>query len=83
MTNGNDIHFYDVGYQNKRQVQGFFSKLDLETMLHIRQNKVPLSEIEINQSITDRTYQMEAIQRVAEVFEGGKRRALLTMATGT
>jgi len=83
MTNGYEIYFYDVGYQPKREVQGFFSMLDLETLLHIRQNKTPLDQIEINQAITDRTYQIEAIRRVCEVFEGGKRRALLTMATGT
>jgi type I restriction enzyme R subunit len=83
MTNGQEIYFYDVGYQNKREVQGFFSRLDLETQLHIRKNKIPLNEVEINREITDRTYQMEAIRRVAEAFDRGKRRALLTMATGT
>lgn len=83
MTNGYDIYFYDVGSQNKREVQGFFSRNDLEIMLYSRQNQIPLSQIEINQNITDRTYQMEAIQRVAEAFEFGKRRVLLAMATGT
>jgi type I restriction enzyme, R subunit len=83
MSNGHEIQFYDVGYQNKRQVQGFFSLLDLETLLHIRQNKIPLPDIEINQQITDRGYQIEAIRRVGKAFEDGKRRALLTMATGT
>ncbi|MBC8504713.1 MAG: DEAD/DEAH box helicase family protein [Anaerolineales bacterium] len=83
MSNGNDIYFYDVGYHNKRQVHGFFSRQDLENLLHIRKNRIPLTEVDINREITDRTYQMEAIRRVAEVFEAGKRRALLTMATGT
>ena len=31
----------------------------------------------------DRAYQHEAIRRVCEAFERGKRRALLVMATGT
>jgi type I restriction enzyme R subunit len=83
MANGYDIYFYDVGYQNKREIQGFFSRLDLETLLYIRQNKLPLSEVEINRTITDRLYQMEAISRVATEFDSGKRRVLLTMATGT
>jgi type I restriction enzyme R subunit len=83
MTNGHEIYFYDVGYQNKREVQGFFSRRDLGNLLYIRQNRIPLTQIEINRAITDRTYQMEAISRVAEAFEAGKRRALLTMATGT
>jgi type I restriction enzyme R subunit len=64
MTNGQEIYFYDVGYQNKREVQGFFSKLDLETQLHIRQNKIPLSEVEINREIADHTHQMETMLRV-------------------
>ncbi len=34
-------------------------------------------------AIVDRPYQHEAIRRVAEAFEAGKRRALLVMATGT
>ena len=38
--------------------------------------------MEINLEITDRAYQIEAIRRVGE-FEKGKRRVLLTMATGT
>ena len=69
MTNGHEIYFYDVGVQNKREVQGFFSRLDLETLLHIRQNKISLTQVEINRAITNRTYQMEAIRRVAEAFE--------------
>ena len=83
MTNGHETYFYDVGYQNKREVQGFFSIRELETLLYIRQNQIPLTQVEINRDITDRTYQMEAIRRVAEDFESGKRRVLLTMATGT
>ena len=83
MSNGHEIYFYDVDYQNKRQVHGFFSRQDLENLLHIRKNKIPLTEVEINRDITDRTYQMEAIRRVAKVFDDGKCRALLTMATGT
>ncbi len=83
MTNGHEIFFWDVGHQNKREVQGFFSRQDLETLLHIRRNKIHLNQVEINRQITDRAYQVEAIRRVGEAFEAGKRRVLLTMATGT
>ena len=37
----------------------------------------------INTSIVERSYQHEAIRRVAEAFAANKRRALLVMATGT
>jgi len=84
MTNGNDIYFLDAGNANKRLVPGFFSLDDLENLLYIRQHKLPLSQISLNPTITDRLYQQEAIRRVCESFElKNKRKALLTMATGT
>jgi type I restriction enzyme, R subunit len=83
MTNGHDIHFWDVGQANPRLVQGFFSPLDLENLLYLRQNKTPLTQAPINTAITNRAYQLHAIRRVAEIFEQGKRKALLVMATGT
>jgi type I restriction enzyme, R subunit len=84
MTNGRDIYFLDSGQANKRLVSGFFSLTDLENLLFIRQNRLPLSQIAINPLITDRLYQHEAIRRVCEAFEQkNKRKALLVMATGT
>ncbi len=83
LTNGHDIHFWDVGQANPRLVQGFFSPLDLENLLYLRQNKAPLTQATINTAITNRAYQLHAIRRVAEVFEQGKRKALIVMATGT
>jgi len=83
MTNGYDIYFWDVARANKRLVSGFFSPTDLENLLYLRQNRTPLTTASINTDITDRAYQQEAIRRVCEAFEGGKRKALLVMATGT
>ncbi len=84
MTNGNDIYFWDVGEAVKRSVAGFFSPDDLENQFFIRQNRASLSTTPINAAITDRAYQQEAVRRVCEAFEQGKkRRGLLVMATGT
>jgi type I restriction enzyme, R subunit len=83
MANGKEIYFWDVGNAPKRQVHGFFSPKDLETLKYIRENKRPLTEASVNLAITDRAYQLEAIQRVAEAFEKGQRKTLVTMATGT
>lgn len=84
MTNGRQIHFWDVGQANPREVQGFFSPADLENRLYLRQNKRPLTQATLNPAITDRAYQLQAIRRTAEAFEQqGKRKALLVMATGT
>ena len=83
LTNGTNTYFLDVGVAAKREIQGFFSLDDLKTRLYIRQNRKDLSSIPIRTSITDRTYQHEAIRRVCERFEQGKRRALIVMATGS
>ncbi|MEP0834857.1 DEAD/DEAH box helicase family protein [Microcoleus sp. AS-A8] len=83
MTNGQEIYFWDVGNTAKRQVAGFFSLDDLENLLYIRQNKISLMNVSVNLQIAGRVYQQEAIRQVCEVFDEGKRRALLVMATGT
>jgi type I restriction enzyme R subunit len=83
MSNGLDVYFYDVGRAAERQVYGFFSREDLENLLYLRQNAMPLTQVTVNTAITDRIYQHEAIRRVCEAFERGKRKALLVMATGT
>jgi type I restriction enzyme R subunit len=83
MTNGLHNFFWEVDLAHPRSVAGFFSPDDLRRLRFIRQHKKPLKDTPINKKIVDRAYQHEAIRRVAEAFEGGKRRALLVMATGT
>lgn len=83
LTNGLDIYFFDSGVAAKRLVNGFFSPDDLERLLWLKQNQKPLASIPINNRITDRAYQHEAIRRVSAAFASGKRKALLVMATGT
>ena len=82
MTNGHDVYFWDAGRAHKRLVAGFFSPADVETLLYLRENQAPLSGVPINTAITNRSYQQEAVRRVCEAFERGKRRALIVMATG-
>jgi len=83
MTNGYETYFLDVGITNKRLVAGFFSLEDLENLLFLRNNKTPLTQAHISTYIAGRPYQQEAIKRLCETFEQGRRRALLVMATGT
>ncbi|MGE5777561.1 MAG: DEAD/DEAH box helicase family protein, partial [Chloroflexota bacterium] len=83
LANGLEIYFVDVGLAPKREVFGFFTREDLENLLYLRQNSKPLSSVEINNKIVDRSYQHEAIRRVGEAFATGKRKALIVMATGT
>jgi type I restriction enzyme, R subunit len=83
MTNGRQVWFWEVGQANPRVVAGFFSPQDLQRLLFLRLNALPLQSVAINTSIVERPYQHEAIRRVAEAFAANKRRALLVMATGT
>src|SRR6266513_1131968 len=83
MANGHDIWFWEVGLANPRLIAGFFTPADLQRLKFLRQNRQPLEATPINNSIVDRSYQHEAIRRVAEAFAANKRRALLVMATGT
>lgn len=83
LSNGYDFYFYDVGRSARRLVTGFYSPSDLENQLFLRDNALSLAETPINPSITDRPYQQEAIRRMCEALDRGKRKALVVMATGT
>lgn len=83
LTNGQEIFFWDVGVSAPRLVSGFFSAEDLDRILFLKQNQIPLAQAAINNKIASRMYQHEAIRRIIQAFELGKRRALLVMATGT
>ena len=84
MANGEDTFFWDSELVAERHVAGFFSRENLERILFLKQNKIPLSSVQINPSIVDRSYQVEAIRRISEAIEQRmKRKALLVMATGT
>lgn len=78
LTNGRETYFWDVDFETKRQVAGFFSLKDLENLLYLRQNKIPLQTLAVNLAIAGRSYQQEAIRRVCERFDEGFRRSLLS-----
>ena len=44
LANGFEIYFADIGISAKREVFGFFTREDLETLLYIRQNSAWTSE---------------------------------------
>src|SRR5947207_7301013 len=74
MSNGLNTYFWEVGLSHPRLVAGFFTPVDLERLLFIRQNRQPLAGAAITKTIVDRPYQHEAIRRVCEAFDRGKRR---------
>jgi len=84
LSNGDDVFFWDTEEGPKRHVAGFFSRENLERLLYLKQNRLPLSSVQIKGSIVDRAYQIEAIRRIGEAVEQKKKRkALMVMATGT
>ncbi|MBX2990219.1 MAG: DEAD/DEAH box helicase family protein [Bacteroidetes bacterium] len=84
MANGEDVFFWDTEAGAERHVAGFFRREDLERLLFLKQNRKPINTITINDTIVNRSYQIEAIRRISEAIEKKKKRkALLVMATGT
>jgi type I restriction enzyme R subunit len=59
MTNGHEIHFWDVGRAAKREVHGFFSPADLRRLLDLREQGTPLTSVQPKPDIVDRAYQLE------------------------
>ncbi len=82
-TNGFETYFWDDSVSPQRKVSGFFTKSDLEKLMNRRGMRKDLTKIKINEDITDRYYQMEAICAVCEHLGQSFRKALLVMATGT
>jgi len=82
-TNGFETYIWDDVTSPQRKVSGIFSKADLEKLINRRNERKPLNEIPIDDRITDRYYQKEAVRAVCDSIQKGHRKFLLVMATGT
>lgn len=82
-TNGFETYFWDDQSGPQREVSGIFSKDDLQKLMNRRTERLEIMSIPIDDKITDRYYQKEAIRAVCERIEQGFRKHLLVMATGT
>lgn len=82
-TNGFETNIWETPETPQRQVSGLFARRDLEKLMNRRTSRKPLHDVRIDDTITDRYYQKEAIRAVAAHVEAGHRKALLVMATGT
>ena len=85
------VIFYSSGFKTwiwddlsypPREVYGFYTKDELQTLIQRRTSKLPLAAQTINNAITDRYYQHLAIRKVTEELEKKHREGLLVMATG-
>lgn len=86
-TNGHEINIWDDfesrGYP-PRKIYGFYSKSSLQYLMWQRAERKRLDTVSPKSEILNvRLYQHEALKRVCESFEAGKRKALVVQATGT
>jgi type I restriction enzyme R subunit len=87
-SNGFTTWLWDDEFHPPREVMGFYSKPELQTMVSRRgMRRFPWEEA-VDKTIVERDYQLQAITSVEERFcfkeklKGAHRRALVVMATG-
>jgi type I restriction enzyme R subunit len=90
LTNGEIIYFWDYTNDDARIVNSFYSRRDLERLVHMRQERKPLAIIAIpeyylrqGEQRAVRPYQQEAMKALDHAVELGKRRFLIELPTGT
>lgn len=81
-SNGYQTHIIDgIGYPS-RKVFGFHKKSELELLIQRRKRGL-INDLKINDTITNRSYQHQAITSIVENFNAYRRKGLIVMATGT
>jgi len=83
-TNGFEVFYTDdsLGYP-RRRVSGVFTKDELQLAVDRRKQMKPLVNLEINDYITNRPYQKEAVTAVCEAIANKHRKMLIVQATGS
>lgn len=83
LSNGYRHRLWDDLRYPPRDVQGFYKKDELETLIRRREIRQPLAQTSISTAIAGRYYQQRAIRAICESLEQGRLKALLVQATGT
>ena len=82
-SNGFDIYMWDDISYPPRKVSGYYTQDQLQLLIDRRTLKKDLRNIFIDDRITNRTYQQEAIKAFCDDLRNNQRKGLLVMATGT
>lgn len=82
-TNGFETYLWDDENSAPRVVSGIFPQKDINSMIGRRYIKQSVSNVKIDEEITNRWYQLRAVTKCCENYEKGIRKCLLVMATGT
>jgi type I restriction enzyme R subunit len=90
LSNGEITYFWDYTNDDARLVGSFYSRRDLEQLIHLRQNAKPLATIlipdgyiRVGEQRIVRPYQKDVLRALDQAVELGKRRFLLELPTGT
>lgn len=84
LTNGFDTRIWNDRYYPEHRVSGIYSKRDLEKEFNKLTMRTHLNNVRVNDNISGRYYQKEAVKAVCRAFdEENRRKALLVMATGS
>ncbi len=93
MTGRRPVLIYSNGFEHwvwddasgypPREIQGFYTRDELELMVQRRQTRGPLSDAPVDSLIVERHYQHRAIRAIDDAFAAKQREALLVMATGS
>jgi type I restriction enzyme R subunit len=83
LSNGYRHRLWDDLRYPPREVQGFYKKDELKTLIRRREIRQPLAQATISTAIAGRYYQQRAIRAICESLEQGRLKALLVQATGT
>lgn len=76
-----DAAFGDSGYP-PREIQGFFTRDELELMIQRRATRRPLAGAPVDADIVGRYYQTRAIKAIDAALDKRQREVLLVMASG-
>lgn len=83
LSNGYRHRIWDDKRYPPRDVEGFYKKAELITLIRRRETRQALNVAKISSDIAGRYYQQRAIRAIGESLEQGRRKVLLVKATGT
>ena len=83
-TNGFETYYTNdaAGYP-RRMISGFSTQEELQLEIDRRKQRIPLNNISINDKITNRPYQKEAVTAVCDAIDKKHRKMLIVQATGS
>ncbi len=84
LTNGYETRIWNDRHYPERPVSGIYSQRDLLKEFNKMKERGSLLGVQVDDAISGRYYQKEAVQAVCDAFgERNRRKALLVMATGS